>query len=428
MSNWRLYTPEGTSDLLPKQCAEKTLTENAISDVFASYGYQMVETPVMQFYDVYDTPSSKIEQEMLYKFFDKEGRILVLRPDITTSLARMAASKLTDGPFPLRMQYSGKVFRYVDSYSSVQREFCQSGIELIGVKNDLADCEVILCAMEALLACGLESFQIEIGQVEFFKGLIEQSALPEEEAESIRRLIDKKDTLALEEQLKNLPIPEEVSGILQRLPSLFGGIEVLEEIPSEVLSEKSKQALDNLRAIYTILSDCGFEKYISIDLSLVKGINSYTGMIFKGITHGVGFPICSGGRYDSLPNEFGANLPAVGMAIGTDRLISVLMRQNLLDIPTGSDMLIFGENVPLCFRVLTALRNAGYTAEHYLNDSCYENAVALAETTNIQGIVKVADDGNLYIHNLVENTRSSTTLDCLLEESEEECGCGHHHD
>ena len=203
---------------------------------------------------------------------------------------------------------------------------------------------------------------------------------------------------------------------------------MLEEIPSEVLSEKSKQALDNLRAIYTILSDCGFEKYISIDLSLVKGINSYTGMIFKGITHGVGFPICSGGRYDSLPNEFGANLPAVGMAIGTDRLISVLMRQNLLDIPTGSDMLIFGENVPLCFRVLTALRNAGYTAEHYLNDSCYENAVALAETTNIQGIVKVADDGTLYIHNLVENTRSSTTLDRLLEESEEECGCGHHHD
>lgn len=426
MSNWKLYTPEGTSDLLPKQCAEKTLTENIIADIFSGYGYQVTETPVMQFYDAYDTPTGKMEQEMLYKFFDKEGRILVLRPDVTTSLTRMAATKLSDEPMPIRLQYSGKVFRYVDSYSSVQREFCQSGIELFGVKNDLADCEVILCAIEALLACGLESFQIEIGQVEFFKGLMEQAALSDEDSENIRRLIDKKDMLALSETLKTLSVPKEVAQVLNKLPSLFGGIEILDDIQSEALNKKSISALNNLRAIYQILSDCGFEKYISIDLSLVKGINSYTGMIFKGITHGIGFPICSGGRYDSLPNEFGASFPAVGMAIGTDRLLSVLTRQNLLDAPVGSDMLIFGGDPALCFRVLTALRNAGYTAEYYLQDNNYENALSYAKKANIQGVAKIKQDGTLSVYNIIEETESSITLEELLDEHDD-CCCEHHH-
>lgn len=428
MSNWKLYTPEGTGDLLPKQCAEKTATENTIAEVFSGYGYQVTETPVMQFYDAYDTPTGKMEQEMLYKFFDKEGRILVLRPDVTTSLTRMAATKLAEAPMPIRLQYSGKVFRYVDSYSSVQREFCQSGIELFGVKNDLADSEVILCAIEALLACGLENFQIEIGQVEFFKGLVEQAKLSEEDAEQIRRHIDKKDMLALRETLKKLNVPQEVGDILQKLPTLFGEIELLDDIASEGLNEKSAAALDNLRSVYQILSDCGFEKYISLDLSLVKGINSYTGIIFKGITHGIGFPICSGGRYDSLPNEFGATFPAVGMAIGTDRLLSVLTRQNLLDVPIGSDLLVFGDSPALCFRVLSELREAGYTAEQYLTDNSYESALAYAERANIQGVCRLCSDGTLSIYNREEKTESKLTLEELLGEHEEDCCCGHHHD
>ncbi len=428
MSNWRLYTPEGTTDLLPKQCAEKTAVESEISDVFSSYGYQVVETPVMQFYDAYDTPISKMEQEILYKFFDKEGRIMVLRPDVTTSLARMVATKLSGGPFPLRLQYSGKVFRYVESYSSVQREFCQSGIELLGVKNSMADCEVILCAMEALLACGLENFQIEIGQVEFFKGLVEQASLSEEDAEAIRQLIDKKDTLALREYLKPLSIPKTCRDMMIKLPAWFGGIEVIQQIDAACLNDQSRSALENLKAIYQILTDCGYEKYISIDLSLVKGINCYTGMIFKGITHGVGFPICSGGRYDGLLGEFGAEIPAVGMAIGTDRLISVLIRQELIDLPQGSDLLVYGRDHTQCFKILTALRQAGYTAEHDLSSSSYDEAVSFAEKTNIQGVVRVFDDGSVGIFNLSDGSENITTLEELLQDVSKEHGCDCCHD
>lgn len=426
MSNWKLYTPEGTSDLLPTQCAQKESIENSIAGVFESYGYQVVETPVMQYYDAYDTPTSKMEQEMLYKFFDNEGRIMVLRPDVTTSLARMVATKLAQGPFPLRMHYSGKVFRYVDSYSSIQREFCQSGIELVGIKSDAADCEVILCAMEALLSCGLETFQVEIGQVEFFKALMEQTKLDNENIETLRRYIDKKDTLALSNCIKKLALDESIASLLLRLPTLFGGIEILDEIDESVLDNKARAALSNLRTIYETLAACGYEKYISIDLSLVKGINCYTGMIFKAFTHGVGFPICSGGRYDGLISEFGADIPAVGMAIGTDRLLSVLLRQNLLKEVSGADILILSTDIARSYELATVLRNEGYVVEQDTANMNEDEALIYAENAKIQGIMTILDDGTVYVHNLLDGTKETTTMDELL--CDEECSCGHCHD
>ena len=136
MANWKLYTPDGTTELLPDQCADKTSVENSICEVFEDFGYKVVETPVMQFYDAYTTPSGAIAQEGMYKLFDRDGRILVLRPDITTCIARMAAGKLSDGVFPKRLYYSGKVFRYADRLYDVSCEFCQAGVELIGAKSD----------------------------------------------------------------------------------------------------------------------------------------------------------------------------------------------------------------------------------------------------------------------------------------------------
>ena len=429
MSNWRLYTPEGTSDLLPKQCAEKMNIENAISDVFASFGYQVVEVPVIQFYDVYDTESGRIEQETMYKFFDREGRILVLRPDITTSVARMAATRLSDGVYPKRLYYCGKVFRYVDSYSSGQREFCQAGIELIGIKNDLADSEVIACAIESLMATGLEQFQIEIGQVEFFKGILSQAGFDDDQAEQLRKLVDKKDSLAIEEFLGNFPIDPNVKELILELPALFGDIEILDRIDRSILNEQSLSALENLKNVYDLLSGYGFEQYISIDLSLVNGINCYTGIIFKGITHGIGFAVCSGGRYDGLIGEFGKNVPAVGMAIGTDRLISVLIRQQLLDFEPGADTLVFGDSPALCYQISTALRNEGFVAEQYLSDENYENALAYAKANNVQGIVSVKQDGTVSVHNIIEDTINETTLDELLggcDCGEDGCHCHEH--
>ncbi|MBR7164526.1 MAG: ATP phosphoribosyltransferase regulatory subunit [Clostridia bacterium] len=424
MADWKRYTPEGTQDVLPRQCTNKMKTESAIADVFESYGYMVAETPVMQFYDAFNTPSGKIPQETMFKFFDAQGRILVLRPDITTCLARMVACKLDDNCYPKRLYYCGKVFRYLDQNTSGEREFCQAGIELFGVKSDLADSEVICCAIESLLAAGLSRFQIEIGQVDFYKAIVADSGLSEEDAEALRVLMDKKDALAIHEFLKGRNVSAKLSGLLEELPTLFGGPEVLERLDMSLLNDQAKEAIRNLKAVYEILTDYGYEDYISIDLSLVQGINRYTGIIFKGITHGIGYSICAGGRYDGLTGEFGTDLPAVGMAIGTDRLLTVLSRQNCLEPVFGSDFLVVCANNKLAHTVLASLRESGYVAEQALADMPHDALCAYAEKNNIQGILTVKDEHSAEIYNLELGETTPVDL-CELFEHDENCHCDH---
>lgn len=419
MANWKLYTPDGTTELLPDQCADKTTVENSICEVFEDFGYKVVETPVMQFYDAYTTGSGAIPQEVMYKFFDRDGRILVLRPDITTCIARMAAGKLNDGVFPKRLYYSGKVFRYADRLYDVSCEFCQAGIELIGAKGDAADAEVIACAIEALISSGLEKFQIEVGQVDFYKGLILKSGICEETSEKIRALIDKKDSFAIEQLLKDIDADESTKSMIAKLPTLFGDIEVINSIDTSALSEQSKNALKNLKNVYAILESYGLSKYVSFDLSLVQGINCYTGIIFKGITHGIGYSICSGGRYDGLCSEFGADLPAVGMAIETDRLISVLSRNEEMGQSHSSDLLVFSEDSSVKYKLLKALRHEGYIAEDYISDDNFENAVEYAIKTGIHGVMNVcAQNDIITIHNLEDGSITEADLCEFLCEEE----------
>ncbi|MBE7039857.1 MAG: ATP phosphoribosyltransferase regulatory subunit [Ruminococcaceae bacterium] len=419
MANWKLYTPDGTTELLPGQCAYKTSVENSICEVFEDFGYKVVETPVMQFYDAYTTPSGTIAQEVMYKFFDRDGRILVLRPDITTCIARMASGKLSDGIIPKRLYYSGKVFRYADRLYDVSCEFCQAGIELIGAKTDEADAEVISCAIEALLSTGLEKFQIEVGQVEFFKGLIAASNISDETSEKIRALIDKKDSFAIEQLLKDMDIDEYIKNLICKLPILFGDIDVLDSIDLSRLPKQSKDAILNLKNVYSVLCDYGLAKYISFDLSLVQGINCYTGIIFKGITHGIGYSICSGGRYDGLCGEFGSDLPAVGMAIETDRLISVLSRNDEMEHAQSSDLLIYCEDNRLKYRLLKSLRHEGYIAEDYVLGGNFNDALSYAKNAKIHGVMNISNaEDSVTIHNLEDGSVSECDLCELLGEEE----------
>ncbi len=422
MADWKLYTPEGTQDVLPRQCADKMKMESAISEVFEGFGYEVVETPVLQFYDAFDTQSGKIQQEMMFKFFDAQGRILVLRPDITTCLARMVASKLDDGVYPKRLYYCGKVFRFIDEFASGQREFCQAGIELFGAKGDVADAEVIACAIESLFATGLERFQIEIGQVEFYKAVVSQAGLNEEEAETLRALIDKKDALAINEFVKNKNTEKGLAQLLEELPTLFGGIDVLDRLDRSLLNEQAINALDNLKNVYALLCSYGYEDYISIDLSLVQGINRYTGIIFKGITHGIGYSVCAGGRYDGLTGDFGTSLSAVGMAIGTDRLLTVLSRQNLLEPTSGSEFLVTGEDAALTYQIATALRDCGYRAQQALCGESEQVLKDYAKANNIQGILTVKDGHHsAVIYNLELDETTDVDLNELLAHDDFHC-------
>ncbi len=433
MSDWRLHTPKGVSDILPEECSRKKEVENTLWTVFASMGYREVETPSFEYYDVFAAGGGQISQENMFKFFDEKGRILTLRPDITTSIARMSATKEVGGNLPLRFCYTGSVFRAEETEGARLREFTQSGIELIGSDTPMADAEVISAAIEAALALGLEEFHMEIGQVAFFAGLAEQADLSKEDAELLLQRIDCKDSLGISELLKKFPIDENIKKLIMDMPYLFGGPEVIEKADIPELNPVSKAALENIKTIYSLLCGYGFEEYISIDLGMLQSIDYYTGSIFKCFARGAAFPICAGGRYDNLISRFGQNLSAVGVAFGVNRLMNAMRTAGVL--PDGeypSSTLIFTEDdaAANAYSLAYNLRVNGCIVQMYLDDGDYRDAEQFANDEKIDCMIRVFRDGKVLIKDFERDEIIETTLEEFIGYSggeDDECGCGHDH-
>lgn len=431
MSDWKLHTPNGVNDILPTECAVKKEIESTIWSVFTSIGYKEVETPTFEYYDCYVGSGGQISQETMFKFFDDQGRILVLRPDFTTSIARMAATKESSQTLPLRYCYTGSVFRAEQTEGARQREFTQSGIELIGSYSPAADAEVISAAIEAILAVGIEEFSMEIGQVAFFNGLIEQAGLDEALTEKLRERIDSKDSVGIKTIVSKLAIDEDIKNLMIELPYLFGDMSVLEKANVKGLNETSKAALTNLKRIYELLCLYGFEKYISIDLGMLQSIDYYTGSIFKCYTHGIGFPICAGGRYDNLMGKFGAPMGAVGVAMGINRVMSALGRASADGV---SSSLIFAEHNAegIAYELAYNLRVNGCLVEIYIGDGDFKDAEKYAGETDTGAMLRVFPDGKLQIKDFTKQEIIETTANEFLgyygDDYYDGCDCGHDHD
>lgn len=417
MAKWRIYTPEGVQDILASDCYHKKNLENKIREVFRSYGYYEIETPIVEFYDVFSSEDEITPQETMFKFFDKEGRILVLRPDITIPIARVAATKYKDVNYPLKFSYIGNTFKYNEVGGGKQKEFTQAGIEIIGVNSPEADAEVIAAAIDSVKASGLENFQIDIGQVEFFKGLMDEADLPAEEVEQMRVLIDRKDFLAVEELVKKHNIKEHLKEIILSLPKLFGSVDVIEKVEKYSINERCMDALENLRRIIEILEDYGLSKYVSIDLGMVQSVNYYTGIIFRGFTYGIGFPILSGGRYDGLVEKFGKGAPATGFSLGINMIMMALDRQKIKREELKTDSLICYQlkGRKNAFSICDALRKQGLNIEVDITGRSLEDIKKYAKNKGIGGILYVLDEENIEIHNLEEDQVKKVTVKELLE-------------
>lgn len=429
MSDWRLHTPNGVNDILPGECNKKKEIESTIWSVFTSMGYREVETPTFEYYDCYNGSNGQISQETMFKFFDEQGRILALRPDFTTSIARMAATKEADKTPPLRYCYTGSVFRAEQTEGARQREFTQSGIELIGSCSPAADAEVIAAAIEAILAVGIEDFSMEIGQVAFFNGLVEQAGLNAELTEKLRERIDSKDSVGIKTIVNKLPIDEDIKNLMIELPYLLGGEDAIEKANVKSLNATSRAALENLSRIYELLCLYGFEKYVSIDLGMLQSIDYYTGSIFKCYTRGVGFPVCAGGRYDNLMGKFGSPMGAVGVAIGINRVMSALGRSDAEGYPSS---LIFAEKDAegLCYEVASNLRVNGCLVEAYIGEGDYKDAEQYAKDAGSSCMIRVFPDGKLQMKDFIKDEITETTVNDFLGYYEDDCDCGHdhHHD
>ncbi len=327
MSKLKLQVPIGTGDYLPDECFEKRRLEEIFRKNFKACGYREIETPSFEYYDVFMHDAVPYVQENMIKFFDLKGRILALRPDMTGPIARMAATKLPAQSEVLRMCCIGNVFGHT---SQGRMERTQAGVELIGKAGAAADAEVISVAIQSLISAGLSGFKIDIGQVAFFKGLVAPAALSEEEREKIRAMIDAKNNVELEYELSRMEIDADVKRSLLELPNLFGGEEVFAAAEQFAKNDTCRFALQNIREVYGTLKDYGYGEYISIDLGLLNNFNYYSGILFRGMADGIGVPILSGGRYDGLVSEFGADAAATGFAIGIKELLIVLEAQGRL--------------------------------------------------------------------------------------------------
>ncbi len=390
MSNYRFHTPDGVSDMLPEDCLVKRDIEQKLRTLFALSGYREIETPGIEFFDVYAS-GDFVSQENLYKLCDQEGRILSLRYDGTVPAARLAATLFRDTPPPLRFSYIENMYRFRESGGGRQREFCQAGVELMGVSSAQSDAEVIALAISSALEAGITDLQISIGQADFFRGLMEAWDIPAGDAQEISRHIDQKDTVALEKAADRFGLSTDAKETLLLVPALFGTYDTLDIFEKRVDNQRARAALLNVREILDILDDYGYMKYVSVDLGMLRSLDYYTGMIFKGFTYEVGFPIISGGRYDKVVSVFGRDLAAVGFSLSLNLCMAALRRQDKESEPAHIDTIIGYSDEPqmrkLALSMASDLRAEGLAALVDCEGMNEEELSRFAETRGIDQMV-----------------------------------------
>lgn len=416
MSKWKIYTPDGVQDILFEECYAKREIESRIRNTFRSYGYYEVETPTIEFFDVFSSEIESFPQESMVKFFDPKGRILVLRPDITVPVARITATKNRDVQLPIKYSYIGNVFRFNEVGGGRQNEFTQAGAEILGDFSSESDAEIIAMAINTLRTIGLENFQVDIGQVEFFNGLAEEAGFSEADLDKITKLIDRKDYVGVEEIVKEYKISNELRELILKLPGLFGSVEVIEKLKKSTKNARSLAALENIQEVIGILGDYGLSKYISVDLGMLKGPNYDTGIIFRGFTHGVGFPILYGGRYDSLAASFGKDCPATGFSMGINMLMVALGKIDMSFGRPGVDSLICYSkpNRKSAIQIAETLRRQSMNIETFLLDNI-QQGIDYARSKQIGGVIYIQDQGRITVYDLMNDTAKETSFEELVK-------------
>lgn len=389
-----LHTPEGVRDIYNGECRRKSYVQDALRSVLHSYGYDDIETPTFEFFDVFSREVGTVPSKELYKFFDREGNTLVLRPDITPSIARAVAKYFAEEDMPVRLCYMANTFINHSDFQGRLKESTQLGAELIGDGSVEADAEMIALVVESLLRTGLTEFQVSIGHVDFFKSLLRESRFDEEMELELREFISNKNIYGVRELLQPMPIAAGLKEAFAAIPDLFGSVEILEKADACAVTEDAKRALERLRKIYDLLTCYGYEKYITFDLGVVSKYKYYTGIIFQAYTYGTGDAIAKGGRYDTLMDHFGKPAPATGFAFVVDRLMSSLSRQKIvLDTEISKTLIVYrASQAKEAIRRAMELRNQGVVVE-LMPERIGKDYEAYAKKNGIGEIIYIEGQG-----------------------------------
>ena len=365
-----LHTPEGLRDIYGDECERKQIVEQKLHDVLASYGYRDIETPTFEYFDVFGSDVGTIPSRDLYKFFDREGNTLVLRPDFTPSIARAAGRYFLDTDRPVRLCYLGKTFVNHQEHRGRLKENTEIGAELIGEGSADADAEIIAMANDMLLAAGLSDFQISIGHVGFFESLVEEAGIDEETVHHLRILIHNHNTFGVEKLLSEKCIDPRISRILSSLTVMNGGEEMLEKAYGMTQGLKAQDAVCRLKEVYRLLQILGLDGHVSFDFGMLSTYMYYTGIIFRGYTYGTGDAVVKGGRYDDLLSHFGKDAPSAGFVVVLGNLMNALQRQKIqISMDTERTLILYSDaSRDEAHRKAAAMRREGACVELVLTD------------------------------------------------------------
>lgn len=331
----------GFSDWLPGPAARRRAVSDAFLDTFEAWGYGQVATPVVEPLDTVAAGISAGRQTSLFRFMDADGTLLALVGERTVSVARVVATQLREGPFPLRLCYSGPVLRNQALLGGRRRETLQAGCELIGSDALGADAECVALAASALENAGLSGVQIDVGHADFLPGLLEGAGVDDTARERVLQALQDRDLVAVEAALENTAVGDAERALLLRFPALRGGREILDVAAQGLRAERPLRALDDLRRLWDLLAAHGLNGgAIHLDLGAVRDWDYYTGPSFELFTRDLGFPLGAGGRYDQLLARFGFPLPATGFVIYVDRCCDALMRRAGPDFATRAPLRI----------------------------------------------------------------------------------------
>lgn len=339
----KLHTPEGVRDIYNSECKKKLAVQEKLHHLLHLYGYQDIQTPTFEYFDVFRKEIGTIDSRELYKFFDRDGNTLALRPDVTPSIARAAATLFETEKVPVRLCYVGNTFINHSSYQGRLKENTQLGAEMIGEDSIESDAEMIAMVVDGMKKIGLTEFQVNIGHVDFLKSLMEETGLADDVKEEVYTLIANRNFFGVDEILAQENTARRLRDAFQILPELMGDEEVLKKASEVAVGASAKKAIARLLKIYKILALYGVEEHVTFDMSMSGNFGYYTGIIFRAYTYGTGDAVVTGGRYDHLVEKFGKQTPSIGFAIIIDELMSALSRQRIAVDTEKVNLIVYTE-------------------------------------------------------------------------------------
>jgi ATP phosphoribosyltransferase regulatory subunit len=382
----RRQRPHGLNDLFFEQAAIETALENRLLETFYLWGYGRIILPTFGYYESLSAGASPQLQRQMYRFFDREGNVLALRTDMTVPTARLVATRLYDQPLPLRFCYAGSVFRHEQPQAGQRHEFTQAGVEMIGAATPQADAEVVALAVAALQTLGIGEFQINLGQVAYLRAILEEIGLENGGQYELEQAIGRKNDVEVAATCEALGVGGEAARLIQALPHLYGGPEVLARAHELTADPAARAAVAYLEEVYALLAAQGVAEHLILDLGEVRSMAYYTGIAFRGYVHGLGLHVCSGGRYDDLIGRFGPSLPAVGFALGIER--AMLATDARADI--SPDLLLSCESATDGYALAARGRALGLRVEL---DVLGRQGAALAQYGRARGARRIATCG-----------------------------------